>query len=751
MSIGASTKGLGREINKQFTGMEAQADKSSSRVLSSLSGALGTAAKIAAGTVAVLGGGLVALAAKGGFDRALAIDNAQAKMVALGYSAGDVESVMESALNSVKGTAFGLGDAASLASQFLAAGVGQGEDLDRALRNAADAAAVAGVPLSDLQSVFGQLASGSQLYTQDLLQLQSRGLPVFTWLADSMGTTVDAVRDMVSAGELGFADLQKAIDENIGGAAKNTDSFSASWMNVRAALSRTGAIFAVPGLAALKELFDASIPAIDKFAEIITPLAETMFSRLRPALDSVTDGLAAFAAGDIDLAGIFASINPAEIAAGIIPAIQNGLASAADWLANGGIQTLVDGFLAGRAALFDAGMQIVPAILEAIQTILPSLGGVAVQVVAALAALLPEVLTTIVAMIPLLLDTAITLFSTLIDAIVTILPMLVNTLITLLPQVANAILMALPQLLMAALSLFQALINGLMTVLPMLLMTLLTQVLPAVLTTVLAMLPQLLTTAIEVFFALIDAILVILPQLIQMLIGDVLPALIVTLYEMIPMLLSAAIQVFMALVDAIIKIVPTLVKALGSAIMALLAGLVEAAPKIFAGAVDMFGELGEGFKDAWPKILDWLGSIPGKILDAWSDAGEWLLGIGGDIIDGLIDGLKGGFQNVKDALGSLTDMLPDWKGPAQVDARLLTDNGRLIMQSLIDGFRDETPAVKAQLQGLTSSLASAASMDVAPAQSDPYASSMGATEIIQLVVEGRVLSEIVRQHDRRLA
>lgn len=616
VSIGASTKDLGKAINKQFAGVEAQADKASSRITSAIGGALSTVGKIAGGAVAILGGGIAALAAKGGFDRALAIDNAQAKMVALGYSGEQVQSVMDSALNSVKGTAFGLGDAASLASQFLAAGVKEGQALDRALGAAADAAAVANVPLSDLQQVFGQLASGSQLYTQDLLQLQSRGLPVFSWLADSMGTTVDSVREMVSAGKLGFSDLQTAIEENIGGAAKATDSFSASWNNTKAALARSGAVFAVPGLAALKGLFDAAIPAIDKMTSYLEPLADMLFARLAPGLDTVKGALADFAANGFDFGSLLGSINLGDIAANLIPALQSGIQKAADWLADGGMQSIVEGFVAGRQAVFDAVLTIVPVVLEAMQTLIPALVGVIAEVTKTQLSLLPTIIETLVAMIPTLLAAAQTFFMSILNALLGVIPDLMATIATILPSLVTSLLSMIPTLLETSLSMWLALIDAVVLVLPQLLTTLLTQVLPALLTTLLEMIPSLLESAIATFIALVDALVEVLPMLIETLVGQVLPTLIETLISMVPTLVETAIVVFLALLTALIKILPKLVGGMWDIITALLGALFEAIPQLLAAGLEMLKGVGQGFLDAWPAIWEWLKSVPGMILDA---------------------------------------------------------------------------------------------------------------------------------------
>lgn len=59
------------------------------------------------GTITTISASIASLSTKGGFNRTLAIENAQAKLKGLGHSAHDIATIMGNALESVKGTAFG--------------------------------------------------------------------------------------------------------------------------------------------------------------------------------------------------------------------------------------------------------------------------------------------------------------------------------------------------------------------------------------------------------------------------------------------------------------------------------------------------------------------------------------------------------------------------------------------------------------------------------------------------------------------
>src|SRR5699024_2118039 len=95
---------------------------------------LGKTLKAGGVTAAATAGAAMGTALVKGVGRLTAIDDAEAKLSGLGHSARGVEQVMGDALTSVKGTAFGLGEAATVAAGAVAAGIKPGQDLERALR-----------------------------------------------------------------------------------------------------------------------------------------------------------------------------------------------------------------------------------------------------------------------------------------------------------------------------------------------------------------------------------------------------------------------------------------------------------------------------------------------------------------------------------------------------------------------------------------------------------------------------------------
>ncbi len=188
---------------------------------------------------------LAGITLKKGFDRLVGIDDARAKLKALRFEAEEIDVIMDSALESVKGTAFGLDEAATTAANAVAAGIKPGEELTEYLSMTADAAAIAGVSMGEMGGIMNQVQTGQTVYARDLEKLADRGLPIYEWVADAAGTTADAVKGMASEGQISAELFFEAIEKNVGGAAliMGQESFAAAKDNIWASISRIGANF----------------------------------------------------------------------------------------------------------------------------------------------------------------------------------------------------------------------------------------------------------------------------------------------------------------------------------------------------------------------------------------------------------------------------------------------------------------------------------------------------------------------------
>ena len=212
-----------------------------------------------AGIAAVAG-----MAIQGGIDRALNIDNARKKLAGFGHDAQDIESIMDSATQSVRGTAFGLGDAATAAATLSAVGIKSGEDMTNTLKSVANVAAASGRAFNDIGVIFSSVASRGKLMGDDMLQLSSSGVPVLQLLGEYLGKTSKEVSDMVSKGQIDFHTFSEAMRVGLGEAALSSgNTLAGSFANVRAALSRLTTPIFTQAIQVLVDAFKQAAPAID--------------------------------------------------------------------------------------------------------------------------------------------------------------------------------------------------------------------------------------------------------------------------------------------------------------------------------------------------------------------------------------------------------------------------------------------------------------------------------------------------------
>lgn len=299
VEVAPSATAFGKKLEGDVTdGIDKSAQKGGVKLTGVLGKAFNTIGKVGLGAVGTITGGIATLAAKGGFTRALNIENAQAKLKGLGHDASSVSEIMSDALASVKGTAFGLGDAATVAASLSASGVKEGEQLTNVLKTVADTAQISGRELTDVGTIFGSVAARGKLQGDDMLQLMSSGVPVLQLLAQHLGKTSEEVSDMVSSGQIDFQTFADAMQEGLGGSALAAgDTFTGALANVKAALGRLGEGPGNVALESLRSLFNAAIPAIDAFSAQLDPLVDELSGRFQPVVDKAVGLVERFAAG----------------------------------------------------------------------------------------------------------------------------------------------------------------------------------------------------------------------------------------------------------------------------------------------------------------------------------------------------------------------------------------------------------------------------------------------------------------------
>lgn len=242
----------------------------------------------------------------GGKRRALNLEQARFQLSGILKDTEKVEQVMDSVSKSVKGTRFGLDEAAVVAAQLAASNVEAGESMLQTLKGIAGAASMTGNrSFADIGNIFATVASNGKLMTMQLRQFAAAGLNVSATLAKVYGTTEEEINEAVRKGLISFEMFASAMSEEFGEVSqKANETFTGAFANTKAALSRIGADVAGPTYEAIRKVLVKLIPLIDNIHEFLRPAINAINTGIEAAGSFVEKVLEGFNA-------IFGSIKPA--------------------------------------------------------------------------------------------------------------------------------------------------------------------------------------------------------------------------------------------------------------------------------------------------------------------------------------------------------------------------------------------------------------------------------------------------------
>jgi tape measure domain-containing protein len=251
--------------------------------------------KTATAAAATSLGAVTAQALGGGFNRAMGLNAADAKLKALGYQGEEFAAIMKAAGDSVDGTAYTLQDSVGASVGFLAAGIKPGEELHDVLRTTVKLADISGESFDRMGSMMSKNAASGVVQMDDLNQLMDAGVPITAYLAKNLGKSVAEIKKMSSAGDISFNDLAKAIDSiDFDSALLASKDVGLALKNVRAQLSKQGANLWTPVVDGLLPiLIDARTLIIEfgkqfNFTPVQTKISDAM-KKIREQFDIFKD------------------------------------------------------------------------------------------------------------------------------------------------------------------------------------------------------------------------------------------------------------------------------------------------------------------------------------------------------------------------------------------------------------------------------------------------------------------------------
>lgn len=757
-----AAKGVGNAFLTAFQGIASKASSAMGAVGNALKG-VGNAVKgIATGAVTVGIAG-IGTALTAGFSRLNAIDTASAKLRGLGNDAKSVDAIMANATASVKGTSFGLGEAATVAASAVAAGIKPGEQLETMLKGVANVAAATGGTMEETGSVFNKVAATGKAYTDNINQLSDRGLPIWQALADKLGVTTDEVREMASKGKIDFQTFSDAAASAAGTVATEMGTtVPGAFANLKASIGRIGANLLDGVFGKLGPLIQAATKALGPMEDMAKGLGSAIGDVLGPAIDRVTGWLTKLGegAGGITgklsgMSGVIAPVAAAFGALGLggvgplltkIPILGEAFGGLANSLgliggpvgvavaALGGLiattPRLKSAFGAQLSALFQnlkntlSGMgpafetfkktlslafkDVGPSLIGSLESVINSVGAIFQQLIGVIPQIVEPLLTGFGQMAPAIGQT-LTAIASAISEVMALLVPLVPQIITPLMQVFSSLMPVITNIVNVVLGAIQSLLPPITT--------LIANLLPAVSSIISAMAPVItvIGEAIgQVVTVIVNLVSTVLPPLL-----DVVNALIQPILSMITTLLPPLNAVIQALIPIIMQIVAALaeiiapigqiVAQIAGAVMPIiqqLGSIVQSVANLVAWAINSL--LLPAFSAMAPAVT----SAVGTVKAVFSTISGIISGIV-NVVSGIISGNWGqvwnGFKQIVSSavkgLGSIVGGIRDTVLNALSGAgQWLVQSGKAIIDGLISGIKGAISGAKDAVSGALQSI-----------------------------------------------
>src|SRR5690625_4099098 len=295
VQIMPSAKGISGSIQKAvMPEAKTAGKKAGSAIATNISKSMNSAGKklTKSITVPVMGavtaiGGLVGAL---GFKRLVGLDTAQAKLKGLGYDAKEVERISGQVETAIEGGMTMMGEGVDIAAGGLAAGVKEGAELERYIKLVGDAAVGSNREVGEMAQIFNRVQGQGKLMTQELNMIEM-GLPGFAQaMADNVaGGSLEAFREMVTAGEVGSDEFLDVMEDFAGGMAS---AYSESWAGMA---KNVLAYVAIIGESLLEGLFEDGKKGLADFIELlksdeVMEWAQNAGEKIREFAHTVVDG-----------------------------------------------------------------------------------------------------------------------------------------------------------------------------------------------------------------------------------------------------------------------------------------------------------------------------------------------------------------------------------------------------------------------------------------------------------------------------
>ena len=168
------------------------------------------AAIATSGAVRAIASGLQTLVV-GSFEAAAATEKLTTQFEVLTGSTETASKLFQELTDFSASTPFQLNNIAEAGAQLLSFGFSADSVRDR-IAKIGEVAAGSNSDLKEVALIYGQVAAAGKLTGERLLQFQERAVPIGAALAKTLGEPEEKIKDLVSAGVVGFPEFEKAFN-----------------------------------------------------------------------------------------------------------------------------------------------------------------------------------------------------------------------------------------------------------------------------------------------------------------------------------------------------------------------------------------------------------------------------------------------------------------------------------------------------------------------------------------------------------
>lgn len=269
-TVSSAATSMGSRLS---SALSSGANRAGSAIRSSMNGAASAISSLH-GPITRIGGAFAGLAGASaifgaGFRRLTDIQRSEIIFKNIGLSAGQTKAQMQQLTSQVNKTSVSLSDAAKFSAMFAQSGVRMGKDMNGAIDAFVNLRTISNGTGQDVGEIMQSISAQGKLTTNDLHQLQSQGINVSKYLADSMHMSMQEVGDAVSDGKVSFQDFVTAVNAGSGNIRHDmAETLPAQMANLSTAFANLGATILGPFM----EPLAAAVTGLTKALKGVTPV-----------------------------------------------------------------------------------------------------------------------------------------------------------------------------------------------------------------------------------------------------------------------------------------------------------------------------------------------------------------------------------------------------------------------------------------------------------------------------------------------